>query len=73
MDFLKYTFYLSVFAISSALVGCKQSGSSEETSTSTETVKLVNAPSFSADTAYNYIVKQVKFGPRIPNSAAHVK
>jgi len=73
MNLLKYPCFLSVFAIFSAFVGCKQSTSSEETSTSTETIKLATAPSFNADTAYNYIVKQVKFGPRIPNSSAHLK
>ena len=28
-------------------------------------------PSFEADTAYQYIEKQVSFGPRVPNSEAH--
>jgi len=29
-------------------------------------------PAFSADSAYVYIAKQVDFGPRVPNSPAHV-
>lgn len=31
----------------------------------------VNVPSFSADSAYGFIEKQVSFGPRVPNSKAH--
>ena len=30
-------------------------------------------PSFSADSAYTYIEKQMDFGPRVPNSAAHTQ
>jgi hypothetical protein len=37
-----------------------------------ETPKVVvNAPAFSADTAYNYIQKQLSFGPRDMNSKGH--
>ena len=28
---------------------------------------------FSADSAYNYLAKQVNFGPRVPNTEAHRK
>jgi glutaminyl-peptide cyclotransferase len=30
-------------------------------------------PDFSADSAYNFVKKQVDFGPRVPNTAAHKK
>ena len=30
-------------------------------------------PSFNADSAYSYIERQVEFGPRVPNSRAHVE
>ena len=30
-----------------------------------------NRPAFSSDSAYAYIEKQMSFGPRVPNSAAH--
>lgn len=33
--------------------------------------KIVNVPAFNADSAYYFVKKQVEFGPRIPNSAAH--
>ena len=35
-------------------------------------VASISAPDFNADSAYAYIAKQVSFGPRVPNSAAHV-
>ncbi|AII51490.1 M28 family peptidase [Hymenobacter sp. APR13] len=34
--------------------------------------KLPAAPAFNADSAYAYVAKQVAFGPRVPNTAAHV-
>jgi len=38
----------------------------------TEPLISVDVPEFNADSAYFYIDKQVKFGPRIPNSQAHL-
>jgi glutaminyl-peptide cyclotransferase len=35
--------------------------------------KAVPAPDFNADSAYDYIEKQVSFGPRIPNTSAHMR
>lgn len=35
-------------------------------------VKVVAAPPFNADSAYSYVEKQVAFGPRVPNTKAHV-
>src|SRR6188768_3996348 len=35
--------------------------------------RFVKVPEFSADSAYWFTEKQVKFGPRIPNTAAHGK
>jgi glutaminyl-peptide cyclotransferase len=34
-------------------------------------IKLLETPSFDATKAYNYVQKQVDFGPRVPNSKAH--
>jgi hypothetical protein len=33
-------------------------------------VKTVNVPAFSSDSAYQYVQKQVDFGPRVPNTQA---
>lgn len=37
----------------------------------TKPVKQVNVPSFEADSAYDFIAKQVSFGPRVPGTDAH--
>ena len=34
---------------------------------------VIERPSFCADSAYTYIEKQMAFGPRVPNSAAHMQ
>lgn len=34
-------------------------------------VKQVVIPQFNADSAYNYVAKQLEFGPRVPGSEAH--
>ena len=34
--------------------------------------KTINVPFFSVDSAYGFVKKQVDFGPRVPNTAAHV-
>ena len=46
-------------------------GNSTPTGEIKEPQVVVNAPSFNADTAYHYIERQVSFGPRVPNTAAH--
>lgn len=38
--------------------------------TTPQTPKVVT-PKFNSDSAYQYVVEQVNFGPRVPNSAAH--
>jgi Zn-dependent M28 family amino/carboxypeptidase len=34
---------------------------------------VIDRPAFSADSAYAYIERQMAFGPRVPNSAAHTQ
>ena len=67
---LKSTIF--IVAISCLIISCKTKSSSESASENT-TTSLVKAPTFSGDSAYNYIEAQVKFGPRVPNSSAHQK
>ena len=49
---------------------CKTKTSDEKTA-APETIKLVASPAFNADSAYQFVKKQVDFGPRVPNTAAH--
>jgi glutaminyl-peptide cyclotransferase len=53
------------------VVSCRQKPSSE--TNLAEQIKLVSAPAFNADSAYAFVDKQVKFGPRVPNTSAHLK
>ena len=34
---------------------------------------IIKGPDFNSDTAYSYVEKQVSFGPRVPNTKAHLK
>ncbi|WP_375416958.1 M28 family peptidase [uncultured Hymenobacter sp.] len=52
---------------------CGDNKTTTETSTATEQPpKLSKAPTFNADSAYAFTARQVAFGPRVPNSAAHL-
>lgn len=55
--------------ISICLLAC---GKTSKTTAGNDNNKTVNIPHFSPDSAYNYIQKQVDFGPRVPNTAEHV-
>ncbi len=65
---IKYiTLAIIVFASS-----CNQRSTSSTSSKQKEKVQVV-VPSFNPDSAYHYIQKQVDFGPRVPNTDAHLK
>lgn len=56
------------------LTGCpdKKAAETADSGTPTEAPKLPKAPVFNADSAYAFTARQVAFGPRVPNSKAHV-
>lgn len=64
-----YTFFLLLLA---SCDGWKK-GSDNTTGVPLQKNVVVNAPSFNADTAYQYIKAQVDFGPRAMNTTAHEK
>ncbi|QKZ11640.1 M28 family peptidase [Spirosoma sp. KUDC1026] len=51
---------------------CKSKEQQDDTEAS-QKVTMAAAPAFNADSAYAYIEKQVAFGPRVPNTPAHVQ
>jgi hypothetical protein len=61
-------FFLLIFSI--FLASC---GGNREKKNTPEITKIVDVPQFNADSAYAFVKKQVDFGPRVPNSAAHQK
>ncbi|UOQ53472.1 M28 family peptidase [Hymenobacter cellulosivorans] len=54
------------------LASCGTDKKETTTSAPAETPATVAAPAFNADSAYAFTAKQVAFGPRVPNSKAHV-
>jgi len=70
METRKMNLFLA--AITFALTACGSQGSKTKTiaPANTKTTKVV-LPVFNADSAYHYVDKQVAFGPRVPNTAAH--
>lgn len=53
--------------------GCKTEKRLErELETETDIKPVADVPDFNADSAYYFIQKQVEFGPRIPNTPAHL-
>lgn len=62
--------YITLLACS--LMACSQTNNQQqEKTTVSQAAPATNTPSFNADSAYTYVENQVKFGPRVPNTAAH--
>ena len=64
------TLHAFSFLVLTVLVAC---GPSKKEETKTEPIKLNPAPIANADSAFFFVEKQVKFGPRVPNSNPHKK
>ena len=66
---MRQVLYL-IFALT-AIAGCKNSGNGKKPQKNkVDQIKSV-IPDFRKDSAYYFVYKQVNFGPRIPNTAAH--
>ncbi len=67
---LKYLLFITL----TTLVGCNSNNANTKNSgESRKNKKTVHVPVFNADSAYLYVDKQVAFGPRVPNTKAHIK
>ena len=67
---ITYTFsFLSAWLMLS-IAACGSSHQAEDNDADTRI--YVEAPTFDADSAYLYVKNQVDFGPRVPNTPAHV-
>ena len=73
MNFRPFRLPLAVLAGLLFLTGCpdKKAVETAETTAPAEP-KLPKAPVFNADSAYAFTARQVAFGPRVPNSKAHI-
>lgn len=68
---IHYVLFITLFW---SIFGCKtNSSSSEQTTEDKSSTVLVKTPVFSGDSAFVFVEKQVKFGPRVPNSPAHTR
>lgn len=54
-----------------SIVSCDNKQNSKPVTQPAPQVKQVVIPDFNADSAYNYVKKQLEFGPRVPGSEAH--
>ncbi len=65
---------LIIVMISTLLIGCDGCREDQKVPSSTPKkgeLKGLNVPEFNSDSAYNFIDKQVSFGPRVPNTPSH--
>lgn len=46
-------------------------GEGKKTTGAGQAVRVVRVPEFNSDSAYYFVAKQVRFGPRVPNSGPH--
>lgn len=63
-------FFCLMTASISGLVSCVSD--TEQTDAPLVQMQRISAPKFDRDSAYAYIKEQVNFGPRVPNTEAHV-
>lgn len=54
-----------------SMTSCDNKQNSKPAAQPAPQVKQVVIPDFNADSAYNYVKKQLDFGPRVPGSVAH--
>ena len=71
MRFIKFLPLLAL-AGAFALTACPDNKPPEQAAGPPAEEKLRPAPAFNADSAYAYTARQVAFGPRVPNTKAHV-
>jgi len=60
---------ITTLILSILIIGCTSDPTVKKKPTVTK--KIVEVPSFNEDSAYDFIAKQVAFGPRVPNSKGH--
>lgn len=72
MKTIRYTFYTLIIAAVYLNTAC-ESSKKQQAEELEVPEKTVTVPNFNADSAYQYVAKQVAFGPRVPGTQEHVK
>jgi glutaminyl-peptide cyclotransferase len=70
--FTNLNLFRLIFIITCFFYSCKTEKKEDAPVVTTPARPSVIVPEFNADTAFAHIVKQVEFGPRVPNTPAHV-
>ena len=65
-------YFVLIFTFSFLIVSCREEAPKKDKLVPQEKIK-VKVPLFDANAAYQFIEKQVAFGPRVPNSEGHKK
>lgn len=60
-----------IFFVLLVVAACKTTPKEKISDVPSQTVVEVNVPNFSADSAYQFVKKQVDFGTRVPGSSGH--
>ncbi len=68
---LKHTSAGLAIVASLLFFGCNSGTKEKKTSSAAIKVQQIKTPVFNGDSAYQYIARQVAFGPRVPNTAEH--
>lgn len=69
---MKKVVFISMILLLS-FVSCQDKKTSKTVAKPTVQKQEIVVPSFNADSAYNYVKKQLDFGPRVPESKAHAQ
>ena len=63
----------SIVIVASLLVGLNACTPKKKTDETQTPARIVQVPRLNADSAYSFVERQVKFGPRVPNTKPHEK
>ena len=71
MTMLKKILLISIALL--LIASCDNKQNNKTVVNNTPKKQLVKVPDFNADSAYNYVKRQLEFGPRVPGSEAHAQ
>ena len=60
-----------IFLLFFGIYSCKQEKKTEQAADKPR--KVINVPTFNADSCFSFVKQQVDFGPRVPNTTSHQK
>ena len=61
-----------LFIILTAFISCNSGSNNPDSTVTNAKPKNIVVPAFNSDSAFQFVAKQVEFGPRVPNTEAHL-